>query len=118
MNAVANALGYKSALSVGNRVRAIKKKYNLQITASGASSSEPSGDGPATPRKGRGKAADTKASLAATIKHEEFTSEEPNPAASRKRKTNTAGISDVKAEKIIKVESNDINENTGIGYVA
>ncbi|PGH17708.1 hypothetical protein AJ80_04716 [Polytolypa hystricis UAMH7299] len=58
VQAVATALGYKNSASVGNRIRALKKKFDLNVSctnSSGSSVASPSaGSGPNTPRKAKG----------------------------------------------------------------
>lgn len=52
--AVAAALDYKNTASVANRIRALKKKFELQVTCTGAAGGASGGttSNPATPRKG------------------------------------------------------------------
>jgi hypothetical protein len=55
VNAVAAALDYKNSASVGNRIRALKKKFDLQVTCTAGpvnQNSSPTTTPTPTPRKG------------------------------------------------------------------
>ena len=55
MNAVAAALEYKNSASVANRIRALKKKFDLQVTCTMGSTNQsgsPNTTPTSTPRKG------------------------------------------------------------------
>lgn len=54
MKGVAAALNYKNSASVANRIRALKKKFDLQLGCTAAAGDGATSSVPSTPRKGAG----------------------------------------------------------------
>lgn len=116
MKGVAAALNYKNSASVGNRIRVLKKKFDLKVgtTASTAAAGADGAPGPATisPRKGAAANRGPAKATAASNETSETESKAGSGAGAKKTRTPRKRA----AKSTAKVEDSDDEEDVAVKF--